>query len=361
MSTHRYTERTSFTGARVNRETGVITDVLLCGHTSQNGRDYPPDALRAAVQSYEGAKVNLNHGDASTVERLGGWISNVRYEAGSGVRGDFNALLQHPASGHLLEMAERNPSLVGFSHVAVCKTRRANGRDRIESISKVESVDVVVGPATTKGFFESTTQPGKPMKLTEYLAAIAAKFPESTKVVTLREMGDLMGDMPEDAPPVADAGSDADPIKAAFVTAMHGLVDQYDSGDLDDTAFMAKLKDVVKAHAKLAGKAEPAPVDAPADDAMPKEQAAKIAQLTVENMALRAGVTLTPVQQKALGLLTEEADRKSLIESFKAVIEAKGEKPVSGERNRHKPVGAADPSMPPADPVKFIEWLGAGR
>ena len=357
MSTHRFRERTTFSGSKVDAASGKVTDVLLCGHTSANGRDYPPDALRNAVKAYEGAKVFLNHSDASTVERLGGWIENVRYESGSGVRGDFHALLKHPGAAHFLEIADRNPSMVGFSHVAVCKTRRKNGRDVIESISKVESVDLVVGPATTKGFFESTQHPGNPMKLTEYVAAGLVKFPDSAGFKALKEMVDLPMDMGDDAPPMDAAPTDSDPVKAAFVTAMKGLVDQYDSGEITDAELLTKFKDVLKSHVKLSGKAAAPADDAPPPDDAAKESVQKIARLTVENMALRAGVTLTEVQTKAVLGLTDDADRKTLVESFKPAKSAGGEKPVSGESQHGGNRTVKESASQPMGGAKYAEWL----
>jgi hypothetical protein len=53
------------------------------------------------------------------------------------------------------ERASKFPASFGLSHVAVCETKRRNGREVIEAIRRVESVDLVARPATNKSLFES--------------------------------------------------------------------------------------------------------------------------------------------------------------------------------------------------------------
>lgn len=327
MSTHtlRFTESAALVGSKVNRDQGYIDDVLICGFTSLNGRDYLPEAFRKDYAVYEGARVNCNHAALDHVERVCGWFTNVRTDTEGKPRGRFNVMESHPMANSIYEAAERNPSLYGMSHVASCKTRRKNGRDQVESIDKVHSVDLVVGPATTKGFFESVQHPGKPMKFREYIDAALVKFPASASLKSFREMDGMDSlDMPADAPAVDDSATDDDPVVAAIMAGLHGLVSKLESGDLDTAAFMGKVKELIKLHDKSGGKETPA--EEPAEAA---EQAKRLAKLTVENMALRAGVTLTPVQAKAVFGLTDDADRKALVESFKAA--RAGEKPQSGQ------------------------------
>jgi hypothetical protein len=92
-------------------------------------------------------------------------------------------------------------------------------------------------------------------------------------------------DMPMDAPAVDVAVDDADPVKAAFITAMKGLIDQYDDGTLDDVAVLKKFKDVLKAHVKLIGKEMPAEVETETEvEVEPEVESLRLtnAKLTVE-------------------------------------------------------------------------------
>ncbi|HEY2910973.1 MAG TPA: hypothetical protein VGI99_12045 [Gemmataceae bacterium] len=159
----RITERTAaaFSGARIDREAGTITNVLICGTLSANGREYPAEVLRRDHGVYEGKPVNCDHSKESTVDRRFGWFSNVRPGEDGRPRGTLNALKSHPMFDRVFEAAERHPALFGFSHVAECRTSQnpATGRERIEAITNVLSIDLVADPATTAGLFESRVSP----------------------------------------------------------------------------------------------------------------------------------------------------------------------------------------------------------
>lgn len=148
-------------GARlgVDRETGVIRGVKLLGLESQNGRTYPKETVARAAKLYEGAKVNVDHGSdpkqqRSYSERIG-VIENVQIDGGDGgLRGDFHANPKHALFEQLAWDAENAPRSVGFSHNIMAKTTRRDGRVVVEEITRVQSVDLVADPATTRGLFE---------------------------------------------------------------------------------------------------------------------------------------------------------------------------------------------------------------
>lgn len=141
---------------RVNRAGGYIDNVLICGTSSRNGRDYPAEVLKRDHAKYEGAPVNADHKDAPGVGDRVGWFSHVRPGSDGRPRGRLNVLKAHPLAEQIFEAAERRPQLFGMSHVAVCSTARRNGREVVESINKVISIDIVADPATTAGLYEST-------------------------------------------------------------------------------------------------------------------------------------------------------------------------------------------------------------
>lgn len=148
-------------GARlgVDRETGVIRGVKLLGLESQNGRTYLKETVARAAKLYEGAKVNVDHGSdpkqqRSYSERIG-VIENVQIDGGDGgLRGDFHANPKHALFEQLAWDAENAPGSVGFSHNIMAKTTRRDGRVVVEEITRVQSVDLVADPATTRGLFE---------------------------------------------------------------------------------------------------------------------------------------------------------------------------------------------------------------
>ena len=143
----------------VDREAGVLRGVKILGLQSRNGRSYLPKALSDAAALYEGAKVNVNHPKGNPLaprdyqDRIG-LIRNVTFRSGEGLFADFHFNPKHPLSEQLVWDAEHAPENVGFSHNVQARTRRQGDNLFVESISKVQSVDLVADPATTRGLFE---------------------------------------------------------------------------------------------------------------------------------------------------------------------------------------------------------------
>ncbi len=351
-------EAAPFASSQVNREAGYIDGVLICGVTSRNGRDYPPHVLARDYAKYESAPVNADHGDESTVGRRLGWFSDVKPGADGRPRGRLNVLKSHPLAESVFEAAERNPALFGMSHVAVCGTKRVNGRETVESINKVLSIDLVADPATTKSLYESYQPQRPPMRFTAFAESFAAKWPASSPALVkfLREeMGEM--EMPE-PPDMTAAPSPDDPVKAAFSQAMHALVDQLDAGTIDGPGLLAKLKMLMKAAEKMDGKSEPSetPAEPPAEMESLRKQ---LADVLKENADLKLNTLigdtkLTDVQRKAVGLLSDEADRKALVESFRA--KATGQPPKSGEQNAPTRESGKATAVP-TDGAKFAEFI----
>lgn len=152
----------SFGGASLDAEKHVIRDVKLIGFESLNGRTYPPAVLRGAVSLYEGAKVNVDHpadspaAPRSVSDRIG-LIKNARFVEGRGVVGDFHFNPKHKLAEQVSWDAANQPEAVGFSHNATLKlaAKPVNGKQVVEQIVRVRSVDLVADPATTKSLYES--------------------------------------------------------------------------------------------------------------------------------------------------------------------------------------------------------------
>ena len=145
---------------RVDAQAGVIRGVKLLGLESRNGRTYLPDTLAQAARLYEDAKVNVNHpkgnpaGPRDYQDRIG-TIRGVAMRAGEGLFGDFHFNPKHALAEQLIWDAEHAPENVGFSHNVEARTSRRGDRVVVEAILRVQSVDLVADPATTRGLFES--------------------------------------------------------------------------------------------------------------------------------------------------------------------------------------------------------------
>jgi hypothetical protein len=283
-------EATAFTGVgadgfRLDTEAGIAHGVAICGAVSANGRDYP-DAVRDRDKGiYEGANVFLNHSATERgVKEWFGVIRNPRTRVSDRKTiADFHYPKHSQFTAEFEERATKFSGSFGFSHVAVCETKRVNGRESITRMARAESVDLVARPATNKSLYESE----RPMddaekRLTEAQSEVAA----------LKES----------------------------VTAL--------------TKQTAELAEQVKT--------------------LTAEKATLVKEAADAKLAALIGDTkLTDVQRKAVGLLTDEADRKALVESLKSA--AAGEKPVSGEKNGGKTVTEA--VTVPTDGAAFAKFI----
>ena len=151
---------------RVDRHRGVIRGVKILGIESRNGRTYLPEALAEAARLYEEAKVNVNHprGNPSAArdyqDRIG-VLRSVTARPEAGLFADFHFNPKHALAEQLIWDAEHMPENVGFSHNVQARTARRGDRVVVEAITKVQSVDLVADPATTRGLFESTSETGE--------------------------------------------------------------------------------------------------------------------------------------------------------------------------------------------------------
>jgi phosphopantetheinyl transferase (holo-ACP synthase) len=150
-------------GATLAVEEGVIRGVKILGLESKNGRTYLKEAVTRAMPLYEGVKVNVDHpaGDMRQMRSYGsriGVIENVRMgEGNSGLFGDFKYNPEHALAKQLKWDAENAPANVGFSHMVGAKIKRRGIKSTVvEEITRVQSVDLVADPATTRGLFEAT-------------------------------------------------------------------------------------------------------------------------------------------------------------------------------------------------------------
>jgi len=129
---------------------GEIQDVLVCGFESKNGRRYSKTVLESALPMYEGVPVFCNHlsnGERSrkAEDRLGDL--HELYIGNDGLRAhSFKFMPSHPMASRIRE----NPERFGFSHDVDGEIKDGI----VEGIGRVNSVDLVAVPATTKNLKE---------------------------------------------------------------------------------------------------------------------------------------------------------------------------------------------------------------
>jgi len=141
---------------------GVIKNVsIMSSGISKNGRKYSQQAMKETAEKSNGVKMFLDHGSPAELKSRGG-VRSIRDFAGvfentsfySGqVRGDLQVHKNHwPLIEGLVELN----APCGFSIAAkALMGRDQRGEEIVESIVKINSVDLVSSPAMTNTILES--------------------------------------------------------------------------------------------------------------------------------------------------------------------------------------------------------------
>lgn len=369
MATRRITERVvaPFAGARVDREAGVIYGVKLCGLVSANERDYLPETFRRDIGKYDGATIHFDHARERTVAGVGGKIRNPRVDESGVPRGDAHLLKSHPNYGPVMEAAQleaegRGGGLYGFSHVVMAKTSRRKGREVVEGIERVESVDIVAVPATTTGFFES--REGRAVEKIPFRTLLEALLPKlsaerakpARKWLVLAEddagMAPML-DTPVDAP--ADDATGDDAMDDAFKQLMHTSLDKLLDESHSLGEFLKNIRAIYKTRAQVTGNGKA--TDDAGDDAGKSESVRPLDSALVLSECKALQFSPSYEQGEHLRAIPSPDTRKVVVEAWKAAAKATAaEPPVSHGRDRAGRVTeqkADDAAAPPTlDEIK---------
>ena len=158
MKNKSFTEAIKFNG-RIDRENNVIHHIALITSVSKNNRRYTDKALESVKTLGDGTKSFLDHEQSygtQSVKNLLGEIKNTHKE-GSTVYGDLYVLKSSPGSDLVFEIAEKMPSLAGFSISGTGKFSEPDdkGVETVEDVTSLRSIDFVGHPATTQSVFEA--------------------------------------------------------------------------------------------------------------------------------------------------------------------------------------------------------------
>jgi hypothetical protein len=350
---------------RVDRERGIIYGVKVLGERSANpapdDNEYPLATRAQAIQVLEGMRGCVDHPPRGKEGQTRPYADNMGvhrnlHEGGDGLYGDYHFNPKHPSAEQLCWDAENAPHLLGFSINARGRTKQGQGHGRcvIESIVNPNSIDLVSRAATTKGLFESRQEP-KMLTLKTVLEAKTAK-PDILKLLTEMAATGCYAKGMESEIEAAPADHN-ETLKSGFKQAINDVLDD-DTMDVD--AQVARVNEILKAHKKLAGKADESSPEGKGDgktdegdEGTPKEKGAaekpdKKAQESlqeaqselkllreeakVKDAIVESGLKFaTPAAAKAFAksLVTlTESDRKALIEDRKAATP--GNRPGSG-------------------------------
>jgi hypothetical protein len=240
-------------GLRVDAEKGILYHVKVIGRLSANGREYPPATQQKALGLLEGAKVNIDHplkaNEATPVSSRYGVLRNLAPE-GDGTFGNLHYNPKHPLAESILWWAQNEPSAIGLSINAQGRVVRKGGKNIVEEITAVHSVDLVSDPATTKGLHEHK-EPRMKTTVRKLLEKIFAGKPKKLK--KLREdFPPEIAAVPMDADDAAATdGDDADPeeqLIAAFKAMVNAVLDD---DSLDLAGKVDKIQQILQAQEDL--------------------------------------------------------------------------------------------------------------
>jgi len=148
----------------IDKATGLISGVCIMHPESRNNRIYTKKAMNSVRQLAEGCKSFIDHGsifaDSSVKDMFGVFESPRRH--GEAIYGNLNLLKTSEMYEKFLEIAERFPHTIGFSISARGKFAEkpdAEGREVVEDVTALRSIDLVGNPATTNGIFEDISDP----------------------------------------------------------------------------------------------------------------------------------------------------------------------------------------------------------
>jgi hypothetical protein len=311
-------EQTHSGPEKVDRENGVIKGVKILGFDSLNGRRYSESAVRSAVHLYEGKGVNVDHwrkSDDRPVKDHFGELRNVRFIEGKGLFGDLHYLKSHPEAETILERAERMPNQFGLSHVAEGETTHKGGVVVVESITAVESVDIVSRPATNKSMFESQEPVAMKIKIRKLLES------KSTSPVAklLREMAGDDEQIMEMDVPVEDAAAPEDQLKSGLMAAIVSKLESADAASLKKVLNVLGIGDSLSnaIGGEPAAESEEEEKVEESDDEKKVEESVqrRVAQLEAKADLLESGREAKPTWIKSAAALSGR-ERKEFIESL---------------------------------------------
>lgn len=349
---------------KVDRENAVIHGVRVLGLESANNRSYLREAVSKAISAglYEGVATNVDHparaGEQTTVARRNGWLENVQQETDGGGRGDWHLIAAHPMTPMILEIAERRPQLLGLSHNASGKTRRdGSGREIVESIDAVHSVDLVADPATVKGLHEGRTMTQTVKALIESLKATRPGY--SRGLQEMAEAGlmspDAAMDPPMDMPAEEAAPEESKDHEQAILDAAKACLDDT---SLNAAEKLAKIKKLLGIIDEKGGEAPAA--DTAAEESRKRVEAANLREMKALRLIAGKGLKLTPLAEMALAGCKTDDDVKRVVESLEAGGGSQRPRSATPGANTGGGGGSLQEGKAPTEPKDFAKYAKSG-
>lgn len=210
---------------RVDWVNGIVFDVELMGPTSDNGKDYEPQAIREAMDWVEKVGSYIDHpkderNDRSIKERFGKFAGPYINSLGRLCAREFRYDKSNAFAPSFEWMLKQCPNEIGFSINAEAGGVPMGERIQVRRIYECHGFDLVDRPATTGGIFAIRESVQRRIKSISIREAKSAMFPEAFKVGVNElaskitdgsiEMSDAMKRL-KDLVKLLDPGTDAKP------------------------------------------------------------------------------------------------------------------------------------------------------
>ena len=149
----------AFAEARFEEGDNVIRNVCLLSSISKNNRKYLDKALDDVTGLAGGVKVFADHPKrGETVRSVREIIGAIEHphRTGGKIYGNLRVLSSH--KDWVFALAKEMPNIAGMSILAKGKMhpeRDEQGREQVESVSILKSIDLVSEPASTSGLYEN--------------------------------------------------------------------------------------------------------------------------------------------------------------------------------------------------------------
>jgi hypothetical protein len=330
-----FRESAQIAGGVHDPERGVVRGVRVLGLESRNGRRYLPEAIRSAVQLYEGAPVYIDHpegpSNARLLESRFGRLRNVTIASDGGLTADLQYNPKHRLAPWFAWAVDHDPEGIGLSHNATGVGRTdADGVQLVESIRAVHSVDLVDGPATVKSLFE---QEGK----------MADKVEDAVLDDVTDDTGDDTGDAAEDIAAGDETGEDT-PVEGDWRASVAELAKSLISDEslsIDDTKkkLLVLLKLLDESGAKESGDEEVTEQLRSFSHPAVRAAVAKLDELAVRERAREKGLPESALTPVFVAQLRERAAKLDVVDQLiedRRQLLASAKNPKSSERSAVK-------------------------
>lgn len=296
----------------------VFEDVSVLGPTSKNRHEdgEPRQYLLSdqVAQVYEGQRVNIDHERPDdpyvgpSVERLAGVLQGLYFDEGTNrIRAKELIVQETDRTRHTIQMMQAQPQHVGMSHDAAAIEQD----DGLLLVIKCWSIDIVNGPATNRGLYESQSKTSLLRVSAEELDRADGGVMRVSDAagrwfyVSSLEQGErgMSGNSQEGKPTVAELQAKLEAEKLQRESAERQLKQEKKDREAADAR---------AANAESAAALQEALADSKLPEASVKHLREQLKDRTPDE--IRAGVKAHADYLKSLGVKEQEKPRKNVVE-----------------------------------------------